>query len=72
MDFFAVFLASKRFIAIKGDWIENAIVGKTSKVFYSPNLDATADFRSDPKFYLNSSVAACYEGFIYKKFGKQI
>lgn len=70
MNFFAVFLASKRYVAIKGEWIKNAVVGTTSKVFYSPNLDAIADFGMDPKHYLNTSVDACYEGFVYKKFGR--
>lgn len=70
MDFFVVYLASKRFVIVKKDWVQNAVVGKPSKVFVSPNPDAVANFNNKVTFYLNTTVDACYEAFICKAFGK--
>lgn len=70
MNFFAVYLQCKRFIAIKSDWVENAMVGNPSKIFYSENQNAIADFSTVPLHYLNKSINACYEAFVYKSFGK--
>lgn len=70
MNFFAVYLQCKRFIAIKSDWVENAMVGNPSKIFYSENQNAIADFSTSPLYYLNKSINACYEAFVYKSFGK--
>lgn len=70
MTFYVVFLASKRFVVIKKNWLQNAVVGKPSKVFYSPNPDAIANFNSEVGFYLNTTIDACYDTFVYKAFGK--
>lgn len=71
MNFFAVYLQCKHFIAIKNDWVENAMVGNPSKIFYSENQNAVADFSTVPLYYLNKSINACYEVlFVYKSFGK--
>lgn len=69
MNFFAVYLESKRFIVIKKTWIKQAIVGKPSAVFFSPNPHAIPVFNRKLRFYLNSKVGACYEAFIFKAFG---
>lgn len=70
MDFFAVYLESKRFVVIKRQWIENAVVGKLSKVFFSPNCNSVPVFNCRTRYYLNTNVDACYKAFIYKAFGK--
>lgn len=68
-NFFVVYLASKRFIVVKKDWVKNAVDGKPSKVFFSPNPDAVANFNNKVAYYLNTTVDACYEAFICKAFG---
>lgn len=70
MNFYVVFLASKRFVVIKRNWVQNAVVGKPSKVFCSPNPNAVANFNSKVGFYLNTGIDACYDAFVYKAFGK--
>lgn len=70
MAFFAVYLASKRFIVIKRQWIKNPVVGKPSKVFLSPNINAVPIFNDRPRYYLNTKVNACYDAFIFKAFGE--
>lgn len=70
MDFYVVYLASKRFVVIKRNWIQSAVVGKQSKVFYSPNSHAVANFNNDVGFYLNTTIDGCYDAFVYKAFGK--
>lgn len=70
MNFFAVYLASKRIIALQPNWIENPVVGKPSKVFFSKNPNTVADFSTEPLHFLNGSIDACYEAFVYKCFGK--
>lgn len=70
MIFFAIYLQSNRFVTIKKDWIEKPIVGSESKVFFSPNPEAIARFDIQKKFYLNATIDGCYDGFVYKSFGK--
>lgn len=71
MKFFAVYLKSKRFIVLKKAWIQNVMVGKPSKVFFSPNSSAKAVFNTKSHYYLDTKADACYDAFIYKAFGKK-
>lgn len=71
MDFFAVYLECKRFIVIKREWIEDAIVGKSSRVFFSPNSIEIPVFNRKARYYLNTEVDSCYNAFIFKAFSKQ-
>lgn len=71
MDFFAVYLECKRFIVIKKEWIEDAIVGKSSRVFFSPNSEEIPVFHRKARYYLNTEVDSFYNAFIFKAFSKK-
>lgn len=69
--YFVVYLKCKRYIALSGDWIENPVVGKPSKVFFSPERSTMADFTLETTHYLRPNSNACYDGFVYRgNFGK--
>lgn len=68
MDFFVVYLECQRYISVQRNWIQNPEPGEKSKIFYSSDSNDAADFSTEPLHYLNKSVAACYNAFVYKKF----
>lgn len=70
MAYLVVHLISKRFIVIEKEWAEVSDVGKPSKIFYSNDENAVADFSLEVKHYLNGDIDACYEAFIFKAFGE--
>lgn len=69
MAFHVVFLECRRFISIHEDWIQNPVVGEDSKFFISPNTNTAPDFTLDTCFYVRP-VDACYNAFVYRKFGE--
>lgn len=72
MNFFAIYLAHKRVIAVKREWIQNPVLRSKTKFFYSENPNATADYTTCPLYYINKNIDACYDGFILQGFGKLI
>lgn len=70
MNFFVAYLESKRYIALKESWIQNPILGKESKVFFSNDENTVPDFSLPIQFYLNNREDGVYDAFVYRKFGK--
>lgn len=66
--FFAVVLQQNRMIVVKETWIKNPIVGQNSKVYISNDEQSVPDFSLRPIYLLNTSIDACYNGRIIKKF----
>lgn len=71
MNFFAVYLESQRYIVVKKEWVQNAVVGKPSKIFFSSKPHVTPAFNLKTRYYLNRKVDACYKAFILKAFGNK-
>lgn len=59
------------YIDLKPNWIEKPVLNTYTKVFFSPNEEAIADFQlpSDP-FYFLSDCTGCYLAYVVKMFGK--
>lgn len=70
MTFFVVYLSHKRFIVVPRDWIQTPVLRSSSLFFYSNNQNAQADFTTEPLYYINGELDACYNGFIVQEFGK--
>lgn len=70
MNFFVVYLSHKRFVVVKREWIQTPELRSSSLFFYSKNQNAQADFTTDPLYYINEGLNACYKGFIIQGFGK--
>lgn len=70
MVFFVVFIECKRWLVVKEDWVENPNLGQRSKIFFSQNDNAVADFSIDPPYYINLSIDSVYDAFVWSKFGK--
>lgn len=69
-SYFVILLESKRYVAVKKAWIENPTVGSQTKIFFSENNEAVADFTLGNWFYLYPKIDAVYNGFVYREFGK--
>lgn len=70
MQFYVVCLKSKRYIVLPENWIQNPILRRETKVYFSQNPTDEADFSLKILFYLNQSVSGVYEAFVIKKFGE--
>lgn len=70
MDYFVVYLKSMKYFTVHRKWIQNPVVGEQSKIFYSSNFNDVADFTCAVLYFLDKSVAACYNAFVYKVFGE--
>ena len=69
MEYFVVYLKSKRYIAVPKHWIENPTLGLRSTIFFSGNgFNTQADFSLGKKHYINGKVDACYDAFVFKSF----
>lgn len=69
---FVVLLKSRRYITVRGNWIQTPApkYGEIGKVFYSPDENAEADFSLEVKYLFNQNDAHVYEGYIMKSVGK--
>lgn len=70
MDFFVVFLESRRYMVVQRQWISNPVVGAEAKIFFSADKNAVPNFEIEPEFYVNPNLGACYNAFVLKAFGK--
>lgn len=70
MNFFVVFLESRRYKVVKRDWISNPVVNVKTTMFYSNNPAAVANFAMQPEYYFNPDNDACYNIYVVKSFGK--
>lgn len=70
MNFFAIYLAHKRIVVVKREWVQNPVVRTESLFFYSKDENAAADFTAQTFYYINKDVSACYNGFILQGFGE--
>lgn len=68
--YFVIYLKCKRYIALHRNLVQNPVVGNPSKVFFSPQKSSTADFSLGTYHYLRPTIDACYDGFVYRNFGK--
>lgn len=67
--FFVIYLKCNRFLVFQNHWVQNKTVGEESKVYFSPEYDANADFNAQTQYYFNGGISSCYDGFVYRSFG---
>lgn len=67
--FFVIYLKCNRFLVFQSQWVQNKSVGEESKVYFSPDRDAVADFNARTQYYFNDGLSSCYDGFVYRVFG---
>lgn len=66
MCFYVVFLKCQKYVAIKEEWIQNPVIGKSSKVFISNDETFAADFDAKMSYFVVDENM-CYNGFIERK-----
>lgn len=69
-NFIVVYLKCNRFSVFPNQWVQNKTLGQESKVFFSPDNAANVDFNVQTRYYFNTEISACYDGFVYRGFGK--
>lgn len=68
--FFVIYLKCKRFLIFPSEWVQNKTLGQESKIYFSPDNKANPDFNAQTRYYFNGAISACYDGFVYRTFGK--
>lgn len=61
----AVLTQSHVYLVVPVSWLENKN-NKITKVFYSPNQNDKADFKSPVKYFVNKQEKAVYNAYIIR------
>lgn len=59
-------LKQNRLIVSKRDWIENAVIGVETRVFFSPDDNEQPNFTTESKYFFDGNKSQCYEGLVIK------
>lgn len=68
---YVVALKCNQFMRCKEAWLSNPRIDAETKVFFSPNFDAVANFNASKKLFFDPNVEAVYDGRVQKIFGKK-
>lgn len=66
-----IILKSQRVLAVKNsNWIEEPVTGKYTRFYYSPNPDASANFKATKKYLFDENSVGVYDCYVIRHFGK--
>lgn len=69
MSYYVVLLECKKYFVAQEKWLQNAVVGFQTKMFYSENPDEVPDYDSEVLFHFQH-INSVYSVFVCRRFGE--